>query len=144
MRIGTTPTIFYVPNFISEVEEEEIMARTYSNAASASTAAATTDTAALDGPSSDETARIVVVDSGDCSSTAFGTTAGTTDARVPNTRSQAHLCAPTRARPIAARPLVARPLATIFRHPTYARCLLPAREALPGVEPAAHPDQASA
>lgn len=41
MRIGTTPTIFYVPNFISEVEEEEIMARTYSNAASASTAAAT-------------------------------------------------------------------------------------------------------
>lgn len=42
MRVGTTPTIFYVPDFISEAEEEEILSLTYSNAASAGTAAATT------------------------------------------------------------------------------------------------------
>lgn len=41
MRVGTTPTILYVPDFISEAEEEELLARTYSNTASVSTAAAT-------------------------------------------------------------------------------------------------------
>lgn len=41
MRVGTTPTILYVPDFISETEEEELLARTYSNAASAPTAATT-------------------------------------------------------------------------------------------------------
>lgn len=29
MRVGDTPTIFYVPDFISEADEQELMARTY-------------------------------------------------------------------------------------------------------------------
>lgn len=44
MRVGTTPTIFYVPDFISEAEEESILARTYSNAAASTAAAAATQT----------------------------------------------------------------------------------------------------
>lgn len=33
MRVGDTPTIFYVPNFISEADEQQILARTYATAA---------------------------------------------------------------------------------------------------------------
>lgn len=29
MRVGDTPSIFYVPDFISEADEQEILARTY-------------------------------------------------------------------------------------------------------------------
>ena len=29
MRVGETPTVFYVPEFISEADEQQIMARTY-------------------------------------------------------------------------------------------------------------------
>lgn len=41
MRVGTTPTIFYVSDFISEAEELEILNLTYSNKAPAAMAAAT-------------------------------------------------------------------------------------------------------
>lgn len=34
MRVGNTPTIFYAPSFISEADEREILAKTYTAALS--------------------------------------------------------------------------------------------------------------
>lgn len=33
MQVGDTPTIFYVPDFVSEADEQQILARTYATAA---------------------------------------------------------------------------------------------------------------
>lgn len=35
MRVGDTPTIFYVPDFITEADEQQILARTYATDADA-------------------------------------------------------------------------------------------------------------
>ena len=35
MRVGDTPTIYYVPDFISEADEQQILARTYATDAEA-------------------------------------------------------------------------------------------------------------
>lgn len=35
MRVGSTPTIFYVPDFVSDVDAQTILAKTYSHAGTA-------------------------------------------------------------------------------------------------------------
>lgn len=35
MRVGDTPAVFYVPDFISEADEQQILARTYATEAKA-------------------------------------------------------------------------------------------------------------